>query len=271
MGALAAALALVATSAPDADARERRARATVNTERGAATGETHVRRERGQRTRDTTWTGENGRQRQARDERQWNREEGTYSRDRDVTYSDGSTRAVDVDAQRTAPGEYSATREVTGRNGETRRQTGDFTAARTENGRVIQGDISTTHAGDIDYNREVTRGDGARSVNSSATFEDGTSINRASTGACADGSCSSSGAITNRQGETTTWDQTRTRTETGAVRERDVTYADGSTRSVDAERAGNDDGTGTVTRTVTGRNGETRTQTGDYEVDRAPE
>ena len=41
----------------------------------------------------------------------------------------------------------------------------------------------------------------------------------------------------------------RQRTDDGAIRNRDVTYADGTTRSVDTERVGNGEGTGDITRT----------------------
>jgi hypothetical protein len=217
-----------------------------------------------------TITGENGRQRTIHDERSRDRQAGVATHDRTTTFNDGSTRTVEAERLRTGQGQYSASREVTGRNGETRVQTGDFNVTRTENGRTVTGDINTTNAGQIDYTRNVSRDEGTRSVNSSAVFEDGTSIARQSQGSCANGSCASNGSVTGRNGQTTTWEQSRTRTENGAVLERDVTFADGSTRSVDAERTGNGDGTGTVTRSVTGRDGETRTQTGTYDVTRTP-
>lgn len=265
-----AAITALTLSAPfdTADARVRRGQASVHTERGNVTARSEVRRERGTRTRDATMTGANGRQRNVHDER--TRGDNTYTHDRVTTYNDGSQRTVDTDVLRTGQGEYSASREVTGRNGETRVQTGEFERTRTENGHTLTGDINTTNHGQIDYQRDVSREDGVRSVNSSATFEDGTAITRSSSGSCADGSCSSSGVVTARNGNQTTWDQTRTRTENGAVLSRDVTYADGTTRAVDRERVGNGDGTGTITRTVTGRDGETRTQTGEYEVERTP-
>jgi len=234
--------------------------------------EADARRNRGQGSvaREATVTGQNGRTRTTNQERTWNRREGTATRDRTTTFNDGSQRSVESERLRTAPGEYSASREVTTRNGETRIQTGDFTVERTENGRTINGDINTTNHGQVDYTRDISRQDGVRSVNSLATFEDGASINRSSQGSCANGACNSAGAITNRQGNTTTWDQTRARTDAGATLSRDTTFADGGTRSVDAERQGNGDGTGTLSRTVTGRGGETRTQTGTYEVTRTP-
>lgn len=260
----------VSAAFDDADARTRRAQGSVATQRGTVSGASETVRERGARSRDTTVTGANGRTRSTQDDRAWSRENGTYTHDRTTTYNDGSQRSVDTDVLRTGEGTYSASREVTGRNGETRIQTGEFTATQTETGRAISGAINTTHAGQVDYQRDVSREDGVRSVNASATFEDGTSINRASSASCADNSCASSGVVTNRNGGQTSWDQTRTRTEDGATRSRDVTYADGTTRSVDQERVGNGDGTGVVSRTITGRNGETRTQTGEYEVTRTP-
>lgn len=270
--ALAAALIAAAAIAPiDADARGRRGSATVQTERGTFQGAASVERQRGQRTRNAEVAGANGRTSSVEDNRTWNREAGTASHDRTRTFGDGSTRSVDADAQRTAPGAWSAQRTVTGRNGETRTQTGDFTAARTENGRSVTGDIQTQNHGQVDYQRDVTRQDGVRSVTSSATFEDGSFVNRSSTASCASaGNCTGSGAATNRQGEITTWTQARTRDGADATHSRDVTFADGATRSVDAARDGDGDGTGTVTRNVGRRNGETAQQTGTYEVTRTP-
>lgn len=263
--------ALTAAAVYDtADARTRRAHGSVTSQHGTVTAERVTHRERGSRTRDTTITGANGRQRSAHDERTWNREEGTYSRDHVTTYGDGSQRSVDVDGVRTGQGQYSVDRSVTGRNGETRTQSGDFSVERGDGVRTVTGDINTSNNGQIDYQRTVTHDQGSRSVNASATFEDGTSITRQSSGSCAGGTCSSSGVVTQRDGDQTSWEQSRTRTENGVTRARDVTFADGTTRSVDAERTGNGDGTGTISRTVTGRNGETRTQTGEYEVDRTP-
>ncbi|MBL8543673.1 MAG: hypothetical protein JNJ63_07660 [Hyphomonadaceae bacterium] len=253
-----------------ADARGRRGQASVETQRGTATARSEVRRSRGTRTRDAAVTGANGRQRSVHDERSVDRANDSYTHDRVTTYNDGSQRSVEVDVLHTGEGQYSASREVTGRNGETRVQTGDFTRTQTENGHSLSGDTNTSNRGQIDYQRDVTHADGARSVNSSATFEDGTAITRASSGSCANGSCTSSGVVTGRNGDQTSWDQTRTRTENGAELSREVTYADGTTRSVDRERTGNGDGTGTITRTVTGRDGETRTQTGEYEVEHTP-
>jgi hypothetical protein len=236
----------------------------------AAFSEADARRRSGSVAREVAVTGQNGQQRTVSEQRTWNRGEGVATRDRTTTFNDGSQRTIEVERLRTAPGQYSASREVTGRNGETRVQTGDFTVQRAENGRTITGDINTTNRGQINYTKDISRQDGVRSVNSSATFEDGTSISRASQGSCDAGVCSASGAVTNRQGNTTTWDQTRTRTDTGATLSRDTTFADGSTRSVDAERVGNGDGTGVVTRTIVNRDGETHTQTGTYEVTRTP-
>lgn len=260
----------VSAAFDDADARTRRAQGSVATQRGTISGASETVRERGSRSRDSSVTGPNGRTRSTQDDRAWSRENGTYTHDRTTTYANGQQRTVDTDVLRTGEGTYSASREVTGRNGETRIQTGDFIATQTETGRTITGDINTSHAGQVDYQRDVSRQDGVRSVNSSATFEDGTSINRASNASCGDNACSSSGVITDRQGRQTSWAETRTRTENGATLERDITYADGTTRSVDQERVGNGDGTGVVSRTITGRNGETRTQTGEYQVTREP-
>lgn len=237
---------------------------------GAAFDEADARRREGQRARTTTITGQHGGQRTIDTQRAWDRSAGTRSRDRTTTFNDGSTRNVGVDSVRTGQGQYSVSREVTGRNGETRTQTGDFSVTRTENGQSVSGDINTTHAGQIDYNRDVAHENGVRSVNSSAVFEDGSAITRSSQGSCANGACTSVGSVTGRGGNTATWDQTRTRTETGATLSRDVTFADGTTRSVDAERTGNGDGTGVITRTVTDRAGETHEQELTYETSRTP-
>lgn len=270
LAAVALSALMVSVLVSTADARERRGQGAFSGQRGAVTAEARTHRQNGTRTRDVTIQGQNGAQRTINDERSRNRQTGVATHDRTTTFNDGSTRTVEAERLRTGQGEYSVSREVTGRNGETRVQTDDFSVARTENGRTITGDINTTNNGQIDYTRNVSRQDGVRSVNSSAVFEDGTSINRASQGSCANGSCSSTGAVTGRNGQTTSWEQTRSRTEDGATFERDVTFADGSTRSVDAERIGNGDGTGSVSRTITGRDGETRTQTGVYEVTRTP-
>ncbi|MBI1185772.1 MAG: hypothetical protein GC206_00265 [Alphaproteobacteria bacterium] len=272
-GALAAMIVatgvIAAAGEASAEQRGRRGEATIQTERGTYQARSEVRRERGARTRERSVIGPNGGETSVRDARRWNAQEGTYNRDRQRTFANGDTRSVDVDAQRTAPGEWTAQRQVTGRNGETRMQTGDFAGARTENGRVVTGDIQTQNHGQVDYQREVTRENGARTVTSSATFEDGTQVSRTAAGACdGAGNCVRDSAVTNRQGGTTTWTESRTRTENGATYSRDATFADGSTRSVDAERVGNGDGTGSVERTVTGRNGETRRQSGTYSVRR---
>ncbi len=253
----------------DADARVRSARGGAATQRGAAHGQ-RTPREHGSRTRNTTITGPNGGQRTTQNQRTWDRSDGVYTHNRTTTFNDGPQRTVETDVLRTGPGTFSASREVTGRNGETRVQTGEFTRTRTEDGRTLTGDINTPHHGQIDYTRSVTHENGGRSVNSSAVFEDGSAITRSSSASCAEGVCTSSGVVTDRQGRQTSWDQTRTRTEDGATLERDVTFADGTTRSVDAERTGNGDGTGTFSRTVTGRDGQTRTQTGEYGIDRTP-
>lgn len=253
----------------EADARTRRVQGSVSTNRGVYNGASETTRNRGSRNRDATVTGPNGGSRTVEDRRTWG--EGAYAHDRTTTYGDGSQRTVDTDAVRTGDNTFSVNRDVTGRNGEVRNQSGDFTVERTETGRTVTGDISTTNAGEIDYSRSVNRGDGSRSVDATATFEDGTSIRRSSSGSCADGACSSSGEIVNRNGGVTTWDASRARTEDGSVYSRDVTYPDGTTRSVDRVRTGNGDGTGTIERTVTGRNGESRTQTGEYAVTVTPE
>lgn len=239
--AAACALALAAGAASEADARTR--------------------------TRNVTITGQNGAQRTIQDQR--TRTQGARTHDRTTTYRDGSSRSVNSQAERTGDNTFSANRTVTGRNGQTRSQSGDFSVNRTDSGRTIQGEIATSNHGQVDYSREVSRNDGVRSVSSQATFEDGTSISRASQGGCADGVCGASGTVTGRGGGVTAWEQTRTRTETGATFARDTTFPDGTTRSVEAERVGNGDGTGAINRTVTGRNGQTRTQTGTYEVERS--
>jgi len=263
--------ALTLSAAYDAaDARGRRVQGQVATQRGTFNGQAEVNRQRGSRTRNAEVTGPNGGQRTVEDNRNWSREDGTYSHDRTTTGPNGASRNVNTDVVRTGDGQFEAQREVTGRNGEIRTQTGEFTATQTENGRNVNGTINTTNAGQIDYDRNVSHDNGVRSVNASATFEDGTSRTRSSSASCANGACSSSGVITNRNGGETSWDQSRTRTENGVVLDRDVTYPDGSTRSVDRERVGNGDGTGTINRAVTGRNGETRSQTGTYDVTRTP-
>lgn len=43
---------------------------------------------------------------------------------RNVNFADGTSRTVDADATRTAPGTWDYSRSVTGRNGDTRTQDG---------------------------------------------------------------------------------------------------------------------------------------------------
>ncbi|HVY83805.1 MAG TPA: hypothetical protein VG943_01625 [Caulobacterales bacterium] len=260
------AAAFVATAAPS-EARGRHVHGSLQTQRGVYQGGANVERGRGFRHRDATITGPNGRQTSVIDDRAWNAREGTYSRDHERTFANGQTRGVETDAQRTAPGAWSAERTVTGRNGETRTQTGDFSVARTDSGSTATGDIQTANHGQVDYARQVSREDGQRTVASSATFEDGASVSRQSTGSCdGAGACNRQTTLTNRAGGETNIDESRTRVGNDVTYSRDATFADGSTRSVDRARDGNGDGSGTITRTVTGRDGETRTRTGSYEV-----
>ena len=268
-----ASAALVAATLPlnAADARERHGRAQVQTARGAASGESTVTRTPGARSRNATWTGANGKTTSVTDERTRNRAEGTASRDHTRTFGNGDTRSVETDAQRTAPGQYDATRTVTGRNGETRTQTGEFAVDKTADGRAVTGQIQTQNAGAVDYSKTVTRGEGARTVSSSATFEDGTTRTRDSNGTCTQGAgCASQTTLVNRAGETTTIDRSRAKTEAGYEKSRTTTFADGTTRAVDVNATATAPGAYTGVRTVTGRNGETRTQTGEVEIERKP-
>ncbi|HVZ98741.1 MAG TPA: hypothetical protein VG841_00340 [Caulobacterales bacterium] len=120
-----AAAALVATASPS-EARGRHVHATAHTGHGAYTGDANVNRSRGQRHRDATVTGPRGRQTSVTDDRAWNLQEGAYSRDHERTFPNGDTRALQTEASRTAPGEWTVDRSVTGRNGETRTQTGEI-------------------------------------------------------------------------------------------------------------------------------------------------
>ncbi len=271
LGALALSAASVVTVA-DAGARGRRVSGQVQTQRGTATVQRDTVRSRGERSRTTTATGPNGRTTSATESRTRDREEGTYARDRDRTYADGSTRSVDVDAQRTGEGTYSASRTVTGRDGDTRTQTGDFTRTTTEDGASVSGLIQTQNAGAVDYQRDVSRADGARAVTSTSTFDDGTTRSRTSATArdASTGVVTSSAAVTNRQGETRATTAVRTPTENGSTYARDTTFADGSTRAVDRTTTRDGEGGATVDRTVTGRNGETRTQTGVFTIEPLP-
>lgn len=254
-----------------ADARGRRGQATVHTERGTFQGQGAVHRERGQRTRDATITGPRGGQTSVHDQRTWDRQAGAYSHDRVREFPDGTSRSVDADAVRTAPGEWDVDRIVTGRNGEVRTQSGVINTERTANGRITTGDIQTSNYGQVDIVREVSREGGVRAVDGSATFEDGTSLTRSSVGSCdGAGACTRSTELTNRAGQTTSIEESRVRDGNTVNYERDTTFADGTTRSIDRDRIGNGDGTGAINRTVTGRDGDTRTQTGEYEVERTP-
>lgn len=107
-----------------ADARERHVSGSWTTHRGTYTGTADVVRTRGFRSRDAQITGPNGGQRSVSDTRQWSLRDGTYAHDRDVNFADGTSRTVDADATRTAPGTWDFSRSVTGRTGETRTQDG---------------------------------------------------------------------------------------------------------------------------------------------------
>ncbi len=263
---LLAAAVLAATFAPiaDASARERRSAGSVTTQRGTYQGQAVRTRQPGQVSRDATVTGPKGAQQSVSQRRQRDAAAGTASADRTRTFSDGSSRNVNNQVQQTGEGAYAAQRTVTGRNGETRTQTGQFATTPTENGRSTTGQIQTQNGQSVDYNRDVSRSENGRAVSSSATFADGTSASRESQTACAQGAgCTTSATLTDRQGRQTSSTQNVQRTDTGAVLARDTTFPDGSTRSVDTATTRNGDGSASATRTVTGRDGQTRTQSAE--------
>jgi len=101
-----------------AEARERHVSATWTTHRGTFTGHADVVRTRGFRSRDAVVTGPNGGQRTVSDRRAWSMQNGTYSHDRHVTFADGTSRTVDADARRVAPGTWDYSRSVTRRDGQ---------------------------------------------------------------------------------------------------------------------------------------------------------
>ena len=107
-----------------AEARERHVSGSWTTHRGTYTGSADVVRTRGFRSRDAVITDPNGGQRTVSDQRTWSRRDGTYSHNRDVNFADGTSRTVDADANRVAPGTWDYSRTVTGRNGEMRTQDG---------------------------------------------------------------------------------------------------------------------------------------------------
>lgn len=110
-----------------AEARGRHVSGTWTTHRGTYSGSADVVRTRGFRSRDAQITGPNGGQRTVSDQRTWSRRDGTYAHDRDVSFADGTSRTVDADANRVAPGTWDYSRTVTGRNGQTRTQDGEIT------------------------------------------------------------------------------------------------------------------------------------------------
>lgn len=261
-----AAAVVAAAFAPiaDAGARERRSAGSVTTQRGTYQGEAVRTRQPGQFSRDATVTGPNGGQQSVSQRRQRDPAAGTASADRTRTFSDGTTRNVNNQVQQTGEGADSAQRTVTGRNGETRTQTGEFTTTATENGRSTTGQIQTQSGQSVDYARDVSRSENGRAVSSSATFADGTSVSRESQTACAQGAgCTTSATLTDRQGRQTSSTQNVQRTDTGAVLARDTSFPDGTSRSVDTVTTRNGDGSASATRTVTGRDGQTRTQTAE--------
>jgi hypothetical protein len=110
-----------------AEARERHVSGSWTTHRGVYPGSADVVRTRGFRSRDAQITGPNGGQRTVSDQRTWSRRDGTYSHDRDVNFTDGTSRTVDADANRVSPGTWDYSRTVTGRNGNTRTWEGVIT------------------------------------------------------------------------------------------------------------------------------------------------
>jgi len=120
--ACAAAIVAGLILAGEAQARERHVSGTWTTHRGTYAGRADVVRTRGFRSRDAVITGPNGGQRTVSDQRTWSRANGTYTHDRDVNFADGTSRSVDADAQRVAPGTWDYSRTVTRRNGNTRTQ-----------------------------------------------------------------------------------------------------------------------------------------------------
>jgi hypothetical protein len=228
----------LASYAPPAEARGRKVEGQVTGQRGTATVQGETTREKGRRTSNRTVTGPNGKARTTTEEATRNRETGTRTRDRDTTFANGETRSVDATAQKTAPGAYTTSRTVTTRDGDVRNQTGDFAVTKTDDGRSVAGTITTQNNGVVSYQKDVARTDGVRTVTSTSTFPDGAA--RSNT-------------------------NTTTRTETGAVVAKDTTFRDRTTRSVDATRTKSETGV-VVERVIVGRNGETRTQTGDLTV-----
>ena len=113
-----------------ADARARHVSGSWTTHRGTYTGSADVVRTRGFRSRDAQIIGPNGGQRTVSDQRTWSRRDGTFTHDRDVTFADGTSRSVDADANRVAPGAWDYSRTVTARNGETRTQDGTIIIAK---------------------------------------------------------------------------------------------------------------------------------------------
>lgn len=239
--ALAACAGFVAT-ASDAEARERGRRVVVTGQgdNGPFNGQVDTTARQGSRNREGVFTGPNGGQTTVRGEQTWNRDDGTFSSNRSRTFNDGTSRSVDVTGQ-ASDGQSSWSRTATGRNGQTNTQTGAFTTSRTDTGRQTTGVITTENHGQIDVSRQTSRGPDGRTLTASQTFEDGTSITRN-----ANQDCDRSARTCERTDVTT--------------------FRDGSTRTVTGASQGNGDGTGVWSRQATGRNGETRTQTGTYSV-----
>jgi hypothetical protein len=254
-----------AIEAAEAQPRGRRAQGQIQTQHGTLGVDRSVERGKGFRNKTTTVTGPNGGQASAARSTVIDRDAGTLDRNKDRTFVDGSTRGVDLGVSKTGDGQFAAERTVTGRNGETRTQTGDFAVTKTPDGRTITGDINTPNAGQIDYSKTVTRTENGRTVDAVSTFEDGTARTRTSSTACADGVCATDSALTRRNGNELTREATRAKTEDGSVKAATTTFADGTTRSVDRDvsHAG---GQVLIDRTVTGRGGESRTQTGTFAV-----
>lgn len=253
--------------------RQRQIEGQASGPRGTVTGTRQTTREPGALNRSTTISGANGKSTTLDQSRQRDRAAGTASANRTRVFGDGTTRQVDKSAQRGEPGQVSGTRTVTGRDGQIRSQSGSVATTRTENG-FTRNAIVETERGAASSSVDVARTDTGFTRSQTTTGPDGNVVTRN--------------------------DEVARDPETGAVfRNRSTTFPDGTsalattTRSVDPEtgaatktvsgatRAGEpfsgqrvitrtENGVA-VTRTVTGPNGETRTQTGSAQKSPDPQ
>jgi len=123
------------------------------------------------------------------------------------------------------------------------------------------GSYQTKNGTTVNYDRSVTKNaDGTRAVNVQNTTSTGKTFSHSGTITKTDTGYTNTGTYTNGKGQTGTYNNTTTKTDTGFQRTQNFTNAQGETKTRTVTGVKNSDGT--VTRTITGANGQTRTVPG---------